>query len=160
VWGIQAMVAPVVLITSAAILVGGLISMYTKLYDHLRWLISERLDIVTGDHGKLLRSADLDEIEREKVDQIDRQLLGMIHRHHVLRNSALAVYASIGFQVLAVMAIAVAVLANSESWAAVAIGLVLAGTVAEVVGIVLSWLFLAKSSVAITYAVERTHGLP
>ena len=157
---ISAMVAPVVLITATSIFANGLHAMYVNLYNHLRGLVEERLDILADDRGALRNLAELDDVGRERVHQIDRQLPQMLHRHHVLRNAALVIYASVGFLVLAVIAIGVAVVRDSESWGAAALGLVLAGTVVMLAGIVLSGRFVAKSSDAITYAVQRTRGLP
>src|SRR5271166_2296353 len=48
---IQAMVAPVVLITAAAILSGALLTMYGSVNDRMRAMDRERLDILTGAAG-------------------------------------------------------------------------------------------------------------
>jgi hypothetical protein len=48
---IQAMVAPVVLITTAAVLSGGLLAMYGSVNDRMRAMDRERLDILTGAAG-------------------------------------------------------------------------------------------------------------
>lgn len=157
---ISAMVAPVVLITASSIFANGLHAMYVNLYNHLRTLTHERLDVLADDQGALRSPADLSDIGRERLHQLDRQLPHMLHRLRVLRDAALAIYVSVGFQVLAVIAIGIAVVQDSESWGAVALGLVLAGTVVLLAGLVLSGRFIAKSSDAITYAVQRTQRLP
>jgi hypothetical protein len=51
---VQAMVAPVVLITTAAILSGALLTMYSSVNDRMRAMDGERLDILTGAAGTLL----------------------------------------------------------------------------------------------------------
>jgi hypothetical protein len=54
VMAVQAMVAPVVLITAAAILSGGLLTIYGSVNDRMRAMDHERLEILTGDDGTLL----------------------------------------------------------------------------------------------------------
>ncbi len=49
---VQAMVAPVVLITTAAILSGALPTMYGSVNDRMRAMDHERLEILTGAHGR------------------------------------------------------------------------------------------------------------
>ncbi len=56
---IQAMVAPVVLITTAAILSGALLTMYGSVNDRMRAMDGERLDILTGAAGTLLSAAEV-----------------------------------------------------------------------------------------------------
>jgi hypothetical protein len=53
---IQAMVAPVVLITTAAILSGALLTMYGSVNDRMPAMDRERLDILTGTAGTLGRA--------------------------------------------------------------------------------------------------------
>jgi hypothetical protein len=50
---VQAMVAPVVLITTAAILSGALLTMYASVNDRMRAMDRERLEILTGAAGTL-----------------------------------------------------------------------------------------------------------
>ena len=54
---VQAMVAPVVLITTAAILSGALLTIYGSVNDRMRAMDHERLEILTGAHGTLLSAA-------------------------------------------------------------------------------------------------------
>ena len=52
---VQAMVAPVVLITTAAILSGALLTMYGSVNDRMRAMDHERLEILTGAAGRCWR---------------------------------------------------------------------------------------------------------
>jgi hypothetical protein len=54
---VQAMVAPVVLITTAAILSAALLTMYGSVNDRMRAMDHERLQILTGADGTLLTAA-------------------------------------------------------------------------------------------------------
>jgi len=56
---IQAMVAPVVLITTAAIMSGALLTMYGSVNDRMRAMDRERLDILTGAAGTLPPAAEV-----------------------------------------------------------------------------------------------------
>ena len=56
---VQAMVAPVVLITTAAILSGALLTMYGSVNDRMRAMDHERLEILTGAGGTLLSAAEV-----------------------------------------------------------------------------------------------------
>jgi len=71
---IQAMVAPVVLITAAAILSGALLAMYGSVNDRMRAMDGERLGTLTGAGGTLLSAADVPASGRERLTQIDTQL--------------------------------------------------------------------------------------
>ena len=54
---VQAMVAPVVLITTAAILSGALLTMYGSVNDRMRVMDQERLEILAGADGTLAATA-------------------------------------------------------------------------------------------------------
>ena len=56
---VQAMVAPVVLITTAAILSGALLTMHGSVNDRMRVMDHERLEILTGAAGALLAAAEV-----------------------------------------------------------------------------------------------------
>jgi hypothetical protein len=71
------------------------------------------------------------------------------------------IFGGIAAVVLSVIAISVAVILNdSRPWGYAAIGLVLAGTVIMLAGILVAGGTLVRSADAIRYAVERTGRLP
>ena len=110
---VQAMVAPVVLITTAAILSGALLTMYGSVNDRMRAMDHERLEILTGAAGALLAAAEVPPSGRERLTQIDTQLPMLLRRHHLLHNAILLIYAAVCRAVLSVIAIGVAVTGNS-----------------------------------------------
>ena len=71
---IQAMAAPVVLITAAAILSGALLAMYGSVNDRMRAMDRESLETLTGTGGTLQSAADVPASGRERLTQIDVQL--------------------------------------------------------------------------------------
>jgi Protein of unknown function (DUF2721) len=153
---VQAMVAPVVLITAAAILSGGLLTMYGEVNDRMRAMDHERLEILTGADGALLTAAEASPSGRERLTQIDTQLPKLLRRHRLLHASILVIYAGVGVLVLSVIAIGVAVTDSSGAAGTTGLALVLAGTVILLGGLLLAARSLIISADAIDYEVRRT----
>jgi hypothetical protein len=157
---ISAMVAPVVLLTTGGLLTNGLLAVYSSVNDRMRDMTRERIEIRSGPEGELV--GHVSAIDRERLAEIETQLPMMLRRHHLVRNAVLLIYAAIGVLGLSIIIIAVAVVQHSEDFGRAALGLVLAGTVVMLAGLVAAGLSMARSADAITYAVERTRrlGLP
>jgi hypothetical protein len=153
---ISAMVAPVVLITTGALLSNGLLIVYGATNDRMRQMTGERISIRTGPGGTLLDEADCNAVGKERLAEIDRQLPMILRRHRLTRNAVLLMYAGIGVLVLSVIDIALAVTRDSEGFGRSALGLVLAGTLVMLAGLVVAARSLASSADAISYAVKRT----
>ena len=153
------MVAPVVLITTGALLTNGLMALYGEINHRLREMSRERVSILSGDQGELLEAASLPASGRERLTEIDHQLPMLIFRHRRTRDSVLWIYASIGLLGLSVIGIATAVAADVESVGLVALGFVAAGTLLMLFGLSLAARSLAASSDAISYEVQRTRTL-
>jgi hypothetical protein len=153
---VQAMVAPVVLITAAAILSGALLTMYGSVNDRMRDMDHERLEILTGAAGTLLAAAEVPPSGRERLTQIDTQLPMLLRRHRLLHNAVLLIYAGVAVLVLSVIAIGVAVTSNSAAAGTVGLALVLAGTVMLLGGLLLAARSLIISADAIDYEVRRS----
>jgi len=156
---ISAMVAPVVLITSGAILSSGLFTLYGAVNDRMRDLNQEYRHIVTGPDGTLRTRAQLPASGAERVTEIRRQLPLLLQRHRLLHNSILMIFGGLAVLVLSVIAIAIAVTAHLDAVAILALALVLAGTVTLLGGMVLAARSLAMSRNAIEYEVGRTLSL-
>jgi hypothetical protein len=154
---ISAMVAPVVLITSGAILSNGLFAIYGAVNDRMRDLDQECRRILTGPDG-MLRSQ-LPAGDAERVTEIRRQLPLLLRRHQLIHSAILLIFGGLAVLVLSVIAIAVAVTGHFVTVAIVALVLVLAGTVVVLGGLVLAAQSLAMSRNAIEYEVSRTLSL-
>lgn len=137
---VQAPVAPVVLITAAAILSGALLTMYSSVNDRMRAMDGEHLGILTGAAGTLLSAAEVPPAGRERLIQLDTQLPMLLRRHRLLHNAVLLIYAGVAVLVLSVIAIGIVVTGSSGAGTA-ALALVLAGTVMLLGGL----LFAARS---------------
>jgi Protein of unknown function (DUF2721) len=156
---IQAMVAPGVLITTAAILSGALLGMYGSVNDRMRAMDRERLDTLTGAGGTLLSAADVPASGRERLTQIDAQLPMLLRRHRLIHNAVLLIYAAVAVLVLSVIVIAVAVTNRSGAAGTVALVLVLAGTVTLLGGLLLAGRSIVISTEAIDYEVQHSLSL-
>jgi TRAP-type mannitol/chloroaromatic compound transport system permease large subunit len=156
---VQAMVAPVVLITTAAILSGALLSMYGSVNDRMRAMNHERLEILTGAAGRLLSPAEVPASGRERLTQIDTQLPMLLHRHRLLHNAVLLIYADVAVLVLGVIAIGIAVTSSSGAFGIIALVLVLAGTTTLLAGLLFAARSIMISMDAIDYEVRRALSL-
>jgi hypothetical protein len=156
---VQAMVAPVVLVTTAAILSGALLTMYTSIDARMRAMDDERLQILTDDAGAMLSTVDVSASGRERLSQIDHQLPMLLRRHRLLHNAILVIFAGVSVLVLSVIAIGVAVTGGSDTVGTTALALVLLGTVTLLAGLLLAVRSIMISRDAIDYEVARTLSL-
>ena len=156
---IQAMVASVVLITTAAILSGALLTMYGSVNDRMRAMDHERLEILTRADGTLLSVAEVRPSGRERLSQIDTQLPRLLRRHRLLHNAVLLIYAGVGVLVLSVVIIGIAVTASSGAAGTISLVLVLVGTVMLLGGLLFAARSIIISTDAIDYEVQRTLSL-
>jgi hypothetical protein len=156
---ISAMVAPVVLITTGGMLSNGLLTVYSSVNDRMREMTTERIQILGGPDGEWLTPDRIPAVGRERLAEISRQLPLMFRRHRLVRYSVLLIYGGIALLVLSVVGIAIAVTTHSEPVSGAALGLVLAGTVVILAGLVVAGSSLARSADAVTYALERTRQL-
>lgn len=84
---IQAMLAPAVLMTTAALMVNGIQTMYSSVKDRMRAMSSEKLARYTRGDGELLNRHQLSATAVLRVDLIDAQLPLLRQRHRWLRNA-------------------------------------------------------------------------
>ncbi len=119
----------------------------------------ERLDILTGTAGTLLSAAEVPPAGRERLTQLDTQLLMLLRRHRLLHNAVLLIYADVAVLVLGVIAIGVAVTGNSGAAGTAALALVLAGTVTLLGRLLFAARSIMISMDAIDYEVRRALSL-
>jgi len=153
---IEVMVAHVVLITSAALLFGALLAMYTSINDRMRGMTRERREILTEPTGTVLSSANVPASGRERLTQIDTQLPMLLRRHRLLHDAVFLIVAGVAVLVLSVVAIAVAVTNRSGPVGTVALVLVVAGTVTILGGLLIATRSIMISAEAIDYEVKSS----
>ena len=156
---IQAMVAPVVLITAAALLSGALLGMYGAVNDRMRAMSHERLDILTGADGTLLAVAQVPASGRERLTQIDAQLPMLLRRHRLLHDAVLLMFAGVAVLVLSVIAIGLAVTNRWGPVGIVALVLVLVGTATLLTGLLFAARSIRAPPDAIDWEVDRALSL-
>jgi hypothetical protein len=117
------------------------------------------MTILTSDSGNLLSIVDLSTSARERVSQIDLQLPMLLHRHRLLKNAVLAIFAAIAVLVLSVIIIGAAVTSGSGAVGVAALVLVLAGTLTLLVGLLLATRSIRMSQDAIDSEVKRALSL-
>jgi hypothetical protein len=154
---ITAMVAPVVLITSGAILSNGLFTIYGAVNDRMRDLVQEYRHLLTGPDGTL--RPELPSAYAERAAEIRRQLPLLLRRHQLIHYAILLIFGGVAVLVLGVITLAAAVTGHSDAAATGALVLVLAGTVVILGGVVFAARSLAMSRNAIEYEVNRTLSL-
>jgi Protein of unknown function (DUF2721) len=156
---ISAMVAPVVLVTTSALLSNGLLAVYASVNDRMREMTSERLALLSGPRGQFLIKTELSAVSQERLAEIDEQIPMILRRHRLIRGALLILYGAVAILGLSVIAIAVAVSTDSGAFGDAALGLVLAGTLVLISGLLVAARSLARSNDAISYAVTRTNSL-
>lgn len=153
---ISLIIAPVVLISSCAILLGGLLSRYESISARMRAMNKERLELLR-DTGKSLATAleSADEFTRERLREIDTQLPILLHRHLLVRNAVLSAYSAILILVVSMLVIAAAVLTHSGTAAFGALAVFLLGTVALLVCVFITTIEVRRSHLDVMYEVRR-----
>lgn len=153
---IQLILAPVVMVTSCAILVGGMLTLYGQINDRLRALAHERLDLLRGPNGSLDSAAIAgDAYRQERLTEIDGQLPALLRRHEMVHNAVLATYASVLVFVLSMFVIAMAAILTSPSLAMLALVIFLLGTAVMLAAVLQMALQIRISNDAVRYEVRR-----
>ena len=153
---IQLILAPVVLVTSTAILLNGMLQLYSATIDRLRALAHERLQLLRTPEGAIARLDDkLDAFTTERISEIDRQIPQVMRRHTLIHNAVLTEYSAILVLVVSMIVIAVSAASRSGPVATAALILFLIGTVTMLAGILLFALVVRISDAAVSYESRR-----
>ena len=152
---IQLIVAPAVMVTTCAILLGGMQGHYAAVNDRLRAMARERLDLLLGSG----QSSNPAAFVSERLEQIDQQLPDILRRHKRIRDAVLLVYCAVLVYLLSMVVIAVAVM-TASAWLSIGALLVfLAATSLLLLGITLTILESRASYRAVQYEVQRVQRL-
>ena len=143
------MVAPVVIITLAAFLSNGLLTVSITVAAWVLALDRERHGILRGPHGEMLDEGSVPPADRERLTQIRNDTLLLTRRIQHLRTAVELIWIAIGLLVLGVAAIAAAVTAHSEALGFTALALVLAGVAVVFISMAMSVVPLARPGEAL-----------
>ena len=149
---IQLILAPVVMVSACAITLNGIMSHSQAVNDRLRLMTRERVDLLRGVQGDE-RFADA------RLIAIDHEAPDLLRRHHLVRDSLLAIDAAMAIFVACMLAIAVASVSGSSQVAQGVLALFLLGTLLLLVGVVLSAIEIRISHRALEYEVRQTLAL-
>jgi Flp pilus assembly protein TadB len=152
---IQLILAPAVMVTTCAILLGGMQGHYAAVNDRLRSMAHERLDLLLG----VGHSANPDAFVDERLRQIDHQLPEILRRHKRIRDAVMLVYCGMLIFILSMIAIAAAVITASAWFSIGALLVFLAATSLLFLGIVLNIMEARASYRAVQYEVQRVLSL-
>ena len=148
---IQLILAPVVMVTACAIMLGGMLGHYAAINDRLRAMARERLNLLHGDTARALAV--------ERLSEIDVQMPDLLHRHQLVRNSVLVVYCAILIFIADMFVIAAAAVTNAAWLAGWVLVVFLIGTSAMMLGVLFITLEVRASHRAVQYEAQRVLSL-
>jgi len=152
---IQIILAPVVMVTACAILAGGLLTRYAAINDRLRAITRERLDLLRDGANPARR----DPLLAERLEELDAQLPGLLHRHTQARNALLSTYGASLIFIGDMFVIALAAITAASWLPTLVLAAFLAGVAALFVGLLLTLLELRTSAESVRYEVQRVSRL-
>ena len=149
---IQLILAPVVMVSACAILLGGMLSRANAINDRLRTLNRERLEL-------LREPTDPTGLIAERISEIDIQTPDLLNRLRLEHRGISALYSAILFFILDMLLIAILALTN-QAWAAFLTLLIfLLGLVALCISVMVVAYELQMAMHSITYEVDRVRGI-
>ena len=147
---IGVILAPVVMITSCSIFMNGLFTRYESISSRMRSMHRERLDLL----DQARTAGDASAHDRRRIDEIERQLPGLLRRHRLIRNAVMAVVAALIVLVGGMFLIAAAEVTNWAAIAGVALLAFLLGTALFLAGVAIAAFELWHSQREVEYEIE------
>jgi len=152
---INVIVAPVVMITSCAILLGGVLTRYAAINDRLRSMGHERFALIQSRADHPAAGQAPDPFTTERLGEISVQAPDLLRCHQIIRDSILALYLAILGFVASMFVIAAAALLHGGALATAALLVFLASTAALLAGVALVTVEVRGSHRALAYEIER-----
>jgi hypothetical protein len=144
------------MMTTCAIMIGGMLSLYSSVNDRLRLMARERLDLLRMPDGTFSSAAALSNAySAERLHELDRQIPTLLRRHQLTHNALLAVYGALAIFVATMLVIALGAVTSSPAIANVALIVFLGGTVALLLGAVLMGMSIRTSQDAVDFEARR-----
>jgi hypothetical protein len=147
---IQFIIAPAVMISACAIILGGVLSRYAAINDRLRALAKERMDMV-----RVMHAQTVDMLTKERLSQIDVQLPDLLRRHKLIHDAVFVLYCAMLTYILTMLVIALAAQLDSAWIATMALGIFLVGTTVLAGSIFLTILEVRISQRAVSFEVRQ-----
>ena len=146
--------APVVMITSCAILLNGLLARYESVSARMREMHRERLELLHGLENTTNNVAPGSGFSTLRIHEIEVQLPNLLQRHKLIHNAVLAENSAILLFVSSMFIIALAVLTNIILTATIALLAFLIGTGALLVGVIITALELSQSQREVAFEIQ------
>jgi hypothetical protein len=156
---IQLILAPVVMVTACAILLGSLQTRYGVINDRLRVMAHERLELLMQSRTAPDTAGAGDPFTDERLNQIDAQLPMLLTHHTLCHHAVLVVYCSIAVFLADMFVIALGSLIRSDLLTTLILLLFLAGIGLVLVGTAFVALEVSTSHRALHYEVLRVKNL-
>jgi len=146
---IQTILAPVVMVTACAIILGGLWGHIAAINDRLRLMNRERLE--------LWRASSTDAYTSERLLQIDTQAPQLLRRHRLVLDAIVTIYAAMLVYLVSMLAIAGSTLLKIP--ASLALFLFLIGTLLALGGLLVAIFELRASQSALEWETRQVASL-
>lgn len=157
---IQLVLAPVVLVSACAVLLGGLLNRYAGSSRRLREMAHERMALVRAVDAQRRAPPDrADPFTVERMKEIDVQVPQLLRRHRYIRHAVLAIYGAVAVFVTSMFLLALAAYTGAPFCSGLALALFLAGTAVLLLGVLFAGLEIALSQGALAYEVEQVSHL-
>ena len=157
---IQYILAPVVMVTTCAILLRGLYTHYAAVTDRMRLMARERLTLIwQTEQFDARQPPPTATLVAERIGEIDRQLPGLLNRHLLIRDVIVEVYLAILFYLATMFSIALAVASRSPLIATITLATFLVGTAILFVAMILIAWEIWISHRAVDFEVNRVLGI-
>jgi hypothetical protein len=158
---IQFVLAPVVMITSCGIIIGGILTRIGSLSDRMRAMAHERLQLICGLQGQAADAATGPSFyATERLREIDHQMPLLLTRHKLLSRSLQALYLAMLVFVVSMFAIGIAAWVDTGPTAFGALLVFLCGQLVLLGGLYWSGKEVRTSSQAVEYEFQRVEDLP
>jgi hypothetical protein len=156
---IQLILAPVVMVTACAILLGSLQTRYGAINDRLRIMARERLELLMQSRASPDTAAMGDPFTSERLSQIDTQLPMLLKHHTLCHHAVLVVYCAVVVFLADMFVIALSSLVSSDLLATLILLLFLVGIALLLAGAAFAALEVSTSHRALHYEVLRVKNL-
>ncbi len=151
---IQLILAPVVMVSACAILLGSLQTRYGAINDRLRLMVREHLELQKTDSSGIVAS-----LAGERLTQIDTQIPLLLAHHKLAHHAVLTVYCAVVVFVVDMFVIALGAIINLDLVATLVLLLFLLGIGLLLIAAVFAVMEVSTSQRALYYEVQRIANL-
>src|SRR5258708_40297915 len=147
---IQLILAPVVMVSACAILLGSLQARYGAINDRLRVIARERLELLQNDRPSMVAS-----LANERLTQLDTQIPLLLAHHKLAHHAVLTVYCAVVVFVVDMFVIALGAIINLDLVATLVLLLFLLGIGLLLIAAVFAVIEVSTSQRALYYEEKR-----